>query len=426
MPTPNDGRGLPENRPRFPEISGDRPDGAGDAGGRRAAFFGLDNTLVPGSSLFLLLRGLYERELFGMGSMLRMACLQTILGGPPRPGRAAARRATKAQVESSKKAALDFVEGMHRPEMQAVAHDIVSQRMVPLVYPAMAAYIGELRAEGVLTFVTTAAPAEVAEIVAEGLGMTGALGTRAEVNDDERYSGRLAGSVMVGATKAAAIRELAVEHDIDLSRSIACSHSLNDLPMLELVGHPEVVHPERRLRQMAVDRNWRIHRPRALEQEERERKRFPVPHRLAELGLQSTEWQPEGHMGRRARNHYFVADDPKALIEELESTGRFRRDTPLGGILHRGEISLREVSPTHSLHITLGRGNRVSVHVDRYSPLAKTQPESGARYSVARVAAHNVTGIASDLVRIIPRPRFRPRRGEDRARRERKRADQGL
>lgn len=419
MPTPNDARGPTENRPRYPDISAERPDGAGDAGGRRAAFFGLDNTLVPGSSLFLLLRGLYERELFGMGSILRMACLQTVLGGPPRPGRTTNRRATKAQVESSKKAALDFVEGMHRPEMQAVAHDIVSQRMVPLVYPAMAAYIGELKAQGVLTFVTTAAPAEVAEIVAEGLGMTGAVGTRAEVNDEDRYSGRLAGSVMVGATKAAAIGELAAEYGIDLARSIACSHSLNDLPMLELVGHPEVVHPERRLREIAVDRNWRIHRPAPREHEERERKRFPVPHRVAELGLQTTV-RPEGHISRRSRNHYFIADDANALVEELESTGRFRRDTPLGAMLHRGEISLREVSPTHSLHVTVGRGNRVSVHVDRYSPLAKTQPESGARYSVTRIAAHNVTGIAADLARILPLPRFRPRRGEDAGPQDRK------
>ena len=384
----------------------------------RAAFFGLDNTLLPGSSLFLLLRGLYERDLFRIGSILRLACLQTVLGGPPRPGRAMNRPATNAQVISSKKAALDFVEGLHRPEMEAVARDIVSKRMVPLVYPQMAAYVRHLQSQGFLTFVATAAPAEVAEIVAEGLAMTGSLGTRAEVDHDERYSGRLAGAVMHGPTKAAAIEALAGEHGIDLSRSIACSHSLNDLPMLELAGIAEVVHPDRGLRRLADERGWRIHEPRSRSREERERGRFPVPHRVADLGLQSPV-RPEGHMTRRSRNHYFVTEDPEALVRELEATGRFRRDTPLGGMFHRGEISLREVAPTHSLHITLGRGNRVSAHVDRYSPLARTQPESGAKYSMARVAAHNVAGIASDLVRILPRPRFRPGAPEESTRPER-------
>jgi len=95
-----------------------------------------------------------------------------------------------------------------------------------------------------------------------------------------------------------------------------------------------------------------------------------------------------------------MVEDPEALVRELEATGRFRRDSPLGRLFHRGKISLREVSATHSLHITLGDGNRVSAHVDRYSPLAPSQPEDGCRYSLARIAAHNLAGIAGDLRRL--------------------------
>ena len=105
------------------------------------------------------------------------------------------------------------------------------------------------------------------------------------------------------------------------------------------------------------------------------------------------------------RGSAFTVDDPDALIRELEATGRFRRDTRIGRLFHRGKVSLREVAPTHSLHITLGEGNRVSAHVDRYSPLAPSQPEEGCRYSLARIAAHNVAGIAGDLRRLAPRRR---------------------
>ena len=108
---------------------------------------------------------------------------------------------------------------------------------------------------------------------------------------------------------------------------------------------------------------------------------------------------------RRGAAHHFTTDDPAALLRELEESGRFRRDTRLGAIFHRGKVSLREVSPTHSLHITVGKGNRVSAHVDRYSPLASNQPEQLARYALHRVAAHNVAGIAGELARFIPRRR---------------------
>ena len=117
----------------------------------------------------------------------------------------------------------------------------------------------------------------------------------------------------------------------------------------------------------------------------------------------------DGDPGRRGATHHFTAEDPAALLRELEASGRFRRDTRLGAIFHRGKVSLREVSPTHSLHITVGEGNRVSAHVDRYSPLAAHQPEHRARYALHRIAAHNLAGMVADVARLIPgRRRSRP------------------
>lgn len=135
----------------------------------------------------------------------------------------------------------------------------------------------------------------------------------------------------------------------------------------------------------------------------------PVAHRLAELGL---ELSPvEGATGHRRHAHRGTTEDPDAFVRDLEASGRFRRDTRLGSLYHRGEISLREVSPSHSLHIT-ARGNEISAHVDRFSPLADRQPEHGCRYALHRIAAHNITGMASDLARLIPRRR-RHERGDD-------------
>jgi phosphoserine phosphatase len=100
---------------------------------------------------------------------------------------------------------------------------------------------------------------EQAQIVAEALGMSGGLGTRAQLDGQQRYSGRLAGPLLHGADKASAVEELAAAEGIDLGASAAYSDSVNDLPLLELVGHPAVVNPDRRLRAVAEERGWSAH-----------------------------------------------------------------------------------------------------------------------------------------------------------------------
>jgi hypothetical protein len=133
-----------------------------------------------------------------------------------------------------------------------------------------------------------------------------------------------------------------------------------------------------------------------------------LPHRLAELGLHLS-YPVEDDTSTPPRTYLCTAEDPDALVRDLEASGRFRRDTRLGSLYHRGEISLREVSPTDSLHITMGREKEISAHIDRYSPLANHQRESGCRYALHRIAVHNLAGMAGDLARLLPRrPRHPP------------------
>jgi len=381
-----------------------------EPGLHRAGFFDLDKTLLPGSSLYRLAQGLHERHFYGGDDMVRFAWRQLTF----RMG--SADRAPS--VESSKNAALEFVRGRHRPEIQALADEIAAERIVPAVYPDMAARIAQHRASGDLTFVATAAPAELAEIVAQRLGMTGAFGTQAEVDETECYSGRLAGSVLDGEAKAQAVKAHAERAGIDLAASVAYSDSIRDLPLLELVGNAEVVNPDRKLRGVAEARGWPVHELRAPNSRQRNRRRTdgadeapagavrgkpspPVGDRLAALAL-SVQVEPLSETGPNSRTVQFTVDDPEALVRDLEESGQFRRDTRLGAIFHRGQISLREVAPSNSLHISVGEGNRVSAHIDRYSPLSTNQPDTTCRYSLPRVAAHNLAGMAADIIRLIP------------------------
>ncbi|MGH9149225.1 MAG: hypothetical protein ACRD0D_13385 [Acidimicrobiales bacterium] len=87
------------------------------------------------------------------------------------------------------------------------------------------------------------------------------------------------------------------------------------------------------------------------------------------------------------------------MIAALEASGRFRRDSWLGRILHPGTVSFREISATDSLHVVI-EGGRVSVHVDEISPL-RIDPDPGrpVRYAAWRVVRHTVSDVTAVLGR---------------------------
>jgi HAD superfamily hydrolase (TIGR01490 family) len=217
----------------------------------RAAFFDCDKTLIPGSSLYLLARGLYERDFVRVRDLLGWAWGQFAYRalGTERMGMAG----------NIQEQALEYVKGHHRDELLAIGREIAEERILPRVYEDIARVIAEHNAAGEETWLVTAAPQELAEVIAEGLGMTGALGTRGEIDDAGYFTGRLAGELLHGPEKAKAASALAAERSFDLAECSAYSDSRNDLPLLELVGHAHAVNPDHELRRIARTRGWPIH-----------------------------------------------------------------------------------------------------------------------------------------------------------------------
>jgi phosphoserine phosphatase len=89
------------------------------------------------------------------------------------------------------------------------------------------------------------------------LGVDGSIATRAELDDDGRYTGKVQ-FYSYGPHKAEAMLEVANWEGIDLGASYAYSDSITDLPMLEVVGHPVVVNPDRELARIAREREWTV------------------------------------------------------------------------------------------------------------------------------------------------------------------------
>lgn len=217
----------------------------------RAAFFDCDKTLIPGSSLYLLARGLYERDFVRVRDLLRWAWGQFAFRalGTERMG-------ITDDIQSK---ALEMVKGRHRDELIALGREVAEERILPRVYADVAREIEHHHAAGDETWLVTAAPVELAQVIAQGLGMTGALGTRSEIDDAGYYTGRLIGGLLHGPEKAKAAEQLAGERGFDLAECAAYSDSKNDLPLLELVGHAHAVNPDHELRRIARTRGWPIH-----------------------------------------------------------------------------------------------------------------------------------------------------------------------
>lgn len=212
-----------------------------------AAFFDLDNTVIRGSSLFHLARGMRKHNLFG-GPELRSAIwkqLKFVVVG----------KEHIKDMEGIKTTSLKVIAGQSVAELDAKGAKVVDDYLVPKVFAQTHAIGAQHIANGEEVWLVTASPRRLAAILAQRLGFTGALGTEVEVVDG-RYTGRMIGSTLHAAEKAAAVRRLAAERGYDLSRCTAYSDSIHDLPLLELVGHPVAVNADRRLRGIARRRGW--------------------------------------------------------------------------------------------------------------------------------------------------------------------------
>jgi HAD superfamily hydrolase (TIGR01490 family) len=215
-----------------------------------AAFFDVDNTLMRGASLYHFARGLAARKMFGPADLARITLGQVAfrLKGVENTD----------HISAAREVALAFVAGHRVDDIVTLGEEIYDETMADRIWAGTRELTQQHLQGGQRVWLVTATPVELAEILARRLGLTGALGTVAETAGGV-YTGRLVGGLLHGQAKAAAITNLASREGLDLARCSAYSDSANDLPMLELVGHPSVVNPDTDLLRTARDRGWPVH-----------------------------------------------------------------------------------------------------------------------------------------------------------------------
>ncbi|MGC9670161.1 HAD family hydrolase [Planosporangium sp. 12N6] len=214
-----------------------------------AAFFDVDNTMMQGASIYYLARGLAARKYFTTGDLVRFGLQQL------RFRLLASENA--GDVSAARDAALAFVADWRVDDLERLSEEIFDELMAERIWAGTRA-LAQLHLDaGQRVWLVTAAPVELGRVIAKRLGLTGAIGTVAEVRDG-RYTGRLVGDLMHGPAKAQAINALAEVEGLDLARCSAYSDSVNDIPMLSTVGHAVAVNPDSALHSEARRRGWEI------------------------------------------------------------------------------------------------------------------------------------------------------------------------
>lgn len=215
---------------------------------RTAAFFDLDKTIIAKSSALAFSRSFYQGGLINRRAVLRSAYAQFVylVGG-----------ADHDQMERMREYLSSLVAGWDVQTVKDIVAETLHTIVDPIVYDEAVTLIEEHQLAGRDVVIVSSSGAEVVEPIGEMLGADRVIATQLVVDDEGRYDGEIS-FYAYADNKAAAIRELAEVEGYDLSRSYAYSDSATDQPMLEAVGHPYAVNPDRALRRSAAERGWPV------------------------------------------------------------------------------------------------------------------------------------------------------------------------
>lgn len=214
---------------------------------RTAAFFDLDKTVIAKSSTLAFSKPFFDQGLINRRAVLKSSYAQFLflLSG-----------ADHEQMDRMRTHLTNMCTGWDVEQVKSIVGETLHDIVDPLVFAEAADLIADHKLCGRDVVVVSASGEEIVAPIARALGATHAMATRMVV-EDGKYTGDVA-FYCYGDGKVEAIRELAAREGYLLEHCYAYSDSITDLPMLESVGHPTVVNPDRALRKESASRGWPV------------------------------------------------------------------------------------------------------------------------------------------------------------------------
>ncbi len=213
--------------------------------GRPAAFFDLDGTLLTVNSGRLWLRRERRNGRINVGQALKGIMFLGLY------------RLGSINIERAMSEALETVRGEPEERLRRWTREWYWEEVASFGAPGAAAVLTAHRAAGHPLVLLTSSSPYASECAVEQFELDDYLSTVYEL-DNKRFTGRVVPPICYGAGKVEKAEAYARDHDIDLDGSWFYSDSATDLPMLERVARPRVVHPDPRLRREARRRGGPI------------------------------------------------------------------------------------------------------------------------------------------------------------------------
>jgi HAD superfamily hydrolase (TIGR01490 family) len=212
-----------------------------------AAFFDLDKTIIARSSPLALGRSFFKEGLIGRSTLLKSLYAQFVfhLMG-----------ADEDKMERLREEAAKLTAGWEQDKVKRVVEEVLEEVITPLIYAEALERLHDHHAAGRMVCIVSSSPEEIVEPLARMLRVDHHISTKVRV-EDGKFTGEL-DFYAYGPHKAEAIEALAAERGIDLGGSYAYTDSITDLPMLEAVGNPVPVNPDKELRRVAGERGWQV------------------------------------------------------------------------------------------------------------------------------------------------------------------------
>ncbi len=213
-----------------------------------AAFFDLDKTVIAKASMLAFGPPFYKEGLISRRTAIRSAYAQLVyhhLG------------ANDQKLARLRETVLALTKGWDQNLVTQIVTKTLSERVEPLIYQEALDLMEYHRSQGRLIFLISASPIEILAPLGDFLNVDGVIGSKSKIDPDGKYTGEME-FYAYGPYKVDAMREIAEEQGLSLEDSYAYSDSYTDIPMLEAVGHPVAVNPDRVLTKRAKENGWEI------------------------------------------------------------------------------------------------------------------------------------------------------------------------
>lgn len=217
---------------------------------QRLAIFDLDNTLLTGDSEVLWLAWLREQGLLDAAMAERNADMDRRYHA-----------GTVAPDEFCSFYAALFA-GRTPLQWQPLLHNWFASVIAPRIPEAAHALVQRHRDGGDVLVLSTASSRILAEPSAQALGFAHLIATELELLPDGRLAGLTEGTLNMREGKVLRLHAWLAARGGDAKAALASatfySDSINDLPLLQAVGHPVVVDPDPRLLAKAQASAWPV------------------------------------------------------------------------------------------------------------------------------------------------------------------------